>query len=191
MLAIVRKEAPDIAAMMDRMQANEPGIANRFGGKLFPRVREAMALRDHDPEMFKLKIREIANAASIFEAVRSCRTAARDKSAEHDAKVAAAEQTLRSALSEQFEVRKLVLSKEIEDLSKRVSEMKSDLERTESNRSKSIDELMQKVREGKDLRELSPPNHRPPGSPMGGPPSERGGERGGDHPGGKPDGPPR
>lgn len=157
MLEQLRQNAPELAARLEAMNRAEPAMAQRFGGKLFPRVREALAIREERPELFKLKIREITNAAVVFDSVRQFRDASRGKGGAPDAaKVEECETALRTALAEQYDIRREILTIEVNDLSRHLEKMRADLERHQGDKDKNVQELLQKVKEGKDLRELSP-----------------------------------
>jgi hypothetical protein len=166
MLEQLRQNAPELAARLEAMNRAEPAMAQRFGGKLFPRVREALAIREERPELFKLKIREITNAAVVFDSVRQFRDASRGKGGTPDAaKVEECETALRTALAEQYDIRREILTIEVNDLSRHLEKMRADLERHQGDKDKNVQELLQKVKEGKDLRELSAPQGGGPRPP--------------------------
>ena len=154
-IAALREHAPELAKRFDAMMQRDPKMAQRFGGKLIPRVREALRVREADPDLFKLKFRELTNAAVIFDAVRAYRDSHRDGAGDQAA-AARSETDLRAALTEQYDLRRALLSHEVDDLSKRLEQMRADLAKNEQDKTATVDSLMQRVKEGKDLRELSP-----------------------------------
>ena len=103
-------------------------------------------MREGDPEAFRLKIRELTNSATVFEAMRAFRDAGQAEPAVR----AEREQALRQALSDQFAIRRQTLASDIDALSKRLERMRGDLQKGEADKQAVIDGVINAVREGKE-----------------------------------------
>ena len=155
LMAQLREHAPDLAARVEAMQSRDPETARRFGARLLPRVHEAMRLRESEPDTFRLKIRELTNSASVFEAMRAFRDAPEAEPAVR----AEREGALRQALGEQFAIRREILARDIDALSKRLDGMRAELEKGEADKQDTIDMVIKSVKEFHDAmdREQPPP----------------------------------
>jgi len=168
MMNALREHAPQLARKFDAMLTNEPAAAPRLIGRIFPRLREALSLRERDVEMFKLRIAEIENSVSLMEAMREYRMA-------HNAPAGSprlddVEKSLRALIAQQFDLRNQVQAREIEDLTRRLNSMRANLELKQADRDKTINEIMRKILEGKEPRELAPPGPNGPRNPAAHPP---------------------
>lgn len=150
----VRQHAPQLAKRLEDIAANRGSLPPRAMGRLLPRIREVMALRERSPEMFALRLKEIDTGGKLFDAVKAFRDADANGKA-------AAETHLGQTLREQFDIRSHITAKEIEMLSKRVEEMQRDLERSRADQDKRVQEALTNIKEGR--------NFRPDGDPRGGP----------------------
>jgi hypothetical protein len=154
-LAFLRENSPELAGRFDRLLKNDPESGERVLGHMAGRIKEAEALKAGNPALFSLRMREMEGGAAVVDALKTYRDA-KNATPQDPAKLDAATEQLRTALSRQLDVRLSVQENEIESLTKRLADLKSDLEAKRSGRSAAIESMMEKVRDGKDLRERGP-----------------------------------
>src|SRR5262249_30102424 len=104
------------------------------------------------------------------DALRTYRDA-KNATPQDPAKLNQATEQLRTALARQLDVRLSMQENEIDSLTKRLAELKADLDKKRTGKTEAIESMVQKVREGKDGRE-GRDGERP--------------DRGGDRPAGRP-----
>jgi hypothetical protein len=142
----LRENLPRIADRMEAWRKADPESANRMLGRMAPRVREAAELRQHDPDMFTLKVAEFEAGFNVMDSARAI-TRARNEgdAAGREDRVKDAIAKLRTALGAQFDARVAVQAKEIEALEQRLTSLRSDHDRQITNRDRTIDEKTQRM----------------------------------------------
>jgi hypothetical protein len=156
-----------LGARFDRLMKSDPETAERVLAHMAPRIREAETLKEINPTLFKLRVEEMEGGAVLVDAIRAFREA-KNASPQDPARLNQATEQLRSALAHQLDNRLSVQSNEIDSLTKRLAELKADLDKKRADREAAIDGMLAKVKDGKDVRELSPRDgdHRDrPGEP--------------------------
>jgi len=159
-LAFMRENSPALAARFDKLIKSDPEAADRVLGHMIGRIREAEQLKGANPELFRLRIREMEGGAAVVDALRAYREA-KSAAPQDLAKLNQATEQLRTALARQFEVRLNLQENEIDSLNKRLADLKADLEKKRSGKDEAIESMVLKVKEGKDLRDGE--RHEKPG----------------------------
>jgi hypothetical protein len=156
------------------MEANEktnPEGSERGMMRLIPRIEDAEAVRKSDPKLFGLRVREIEGQIKVVEAIRADREA---KESKDSSRIEQTTDALRSALTFQMDTRLELQEHEIEGLTKRLDELKTDVQKKRSNREAAIDDMLKRVREFGERRskEKSQGEPRPKDGPDPRPGSE-------------------
>jgi len=157
-MAFMREHLPDIATRMQEYEKTEPERAERALMRIIPRVLEAEGVRKSDPKLFMLRVREIDGQAKVVEAIRVDREARESKD---PARIEQATAELRAALSTQFDTRLELQEHEIESLTRRLEELKNDVQKKRSTRNGAIDEMAKRVREFGERRARERSESRP------------------------------
>lgn len=173
-LANLQETNPTLAAKVETLFKSDPENAPRILGRLFPRLREAMSVRQRDPELFKLRLNEIEMSINVLQTSRLYRNLQREKSSE-TSQLQDAETQVRTALQQHFDARNALAQREIEELARRIEAMRGDLENKQSKRDAVIDDALTKIKSGLEPREGGPdkPMNRPPRGDRQGPDGER------------------
>jgi hypothetical protein len=153
-LKFLHDASPVLGARFDDIIKKDPEYADRALGHMMGRIREAETAKERGNEwLYKLRVEEMEGGAAVIDAMRAFR-AANSANPQDAAKLNAATEQLRAALSRQLDNRLSLQTNEIDSLTKRLADLKADLEKKSANRAATIDTMVAKVREGKDLREL-------------------------------------
>ncbi len=145
MIDALRERAPRLAEALERARQQGPEEFERMMSRWAPRLREAMVLRERDPEMFRLRVEELQASFGVFEAVRAARVAGQGPEAER------ARERVREAVGAQFEARLAVQAREVESLTKRLDELKSRVEKQRTDRASAIDRVTERLLGGEGL----------------------------------------
>lgn len=188
-MGFLKENAPRFAAKIEDLQNADPKTADRLFVRMAPRIREAMAVRRRDPELFELRLDEIRGGFAVIEAVKAYRDAKSSPENGREARVAQAEAAAREALIAQFEQRRALEAHEIRTMGTRLEERRRDFDSRGTERDAIIERLITRLRENKPLPD-GPPRRGPEGRP-GGEPGGRPGDRPGDRPDDRPPPPPR
>ncbi|MBL9002402.1 MAG: hypothetical protein JNK25_14830 [Phycisphaerae bacterium] len=165
LIAALREHAPLMARRMESARTDEPGQALRMLGRLAPRLRDAMAFRKSDPDMFRLKIKDIEAGGVVFDAMQTYHKALRDKQVD-DAEVARALTDVRAALLAQFDARLAVQVREADNLARRLEGMRKDFAARREARDSEVQGIIDRLMEGEELfRDRPPSGGGPPGEP--------------------------
>jgi len=159
-LKFLHDNSPELSARFDKLIKNEPETADRVLSHMAGRVRDAEQVKETNPGLFKLRIQEMEGGAAVVDAMRAFREAKTAAPAD-TARLNQASQQLRVALARQFDLRLSLQENEIEGLTKRLSDLKTDLEKKRSTREETIDSMLSKVKDGKDQREGEPRREGP------------------------------
>ncbi|HEX2837523.1 MAG TPA: hypothetical protein VHN77_05295 [Phycisphaerales bacterium] len=155
LMAAVERELPEFAARMKDLRKKHPQLADRMFQRLAPRVRDALRVREHDPEMFTLRIAEIKSGLSVLEAIHASRQARLldDTAPDAASKRADAEKQLREAVGAAFDARLKIDEHEAQRLSERVNDIRAEIEKKRTDREKAVDEIVGRAAKG----EMPPP----------------------------------
>jgi hypothetical protein len=167
-LKFFHDNSPELAARFERLSKSDPDSVDRILNHMLPRIREAEVAKERNPGLFKLRLEEMEGGAVLVDAMRAYREA-KNANPQDAAKLNQTTAQLRAALARQLDNRLSVQANEIESLTTRLSDLKTDLEKKRSARETTIDSMLAKVRDGKDAREVAPGGnpgrdgeHRPP-----------------------------
>ncbi len=163
--AFLRAHLPSIADRFDAVEKSDPKAVEGGYSRLVPRVADAEALIERDPELFRLKLAEIEGTINIVEAIRAFREA---DAAQDPARITQARAVLREALARQMDTRNELQAREINALAKQLDALKSDLEQRRTNRDANLDAAIERIRtyrerqerEGSRNRDTPPPPRR-------------------------------
>ena len=151
-LPLLREILPDAAERIERTMKERPELARRMMQRVAPHLREAMALKDRDPALFKLRTEEIRAGLGVHDAVGALLEAMAAKDAPDGAgKVVAARARLREALGQQADARLALEQHEVEALAKRVEELRKRLDERRAGKDKVLDEMLKAYDDGRDL----------------------------------------
>lgn len=150
----VREHLPTLAARMDALREMDPEAADRLMERLAPRLREAARVREQDPELAQLRLEDLRTGIEVLDAIRGLRRAqgmgvgeAREGAMER------AKGDLRARLVEQHEVRMRLQAREVDALTKRLEDLKAELDRKRGEGEKNVEEVLKRITE-----------HRPDGT---------------------------
>jgi hypothetical protein len=149
----VREHLPKVHEKIEALRAENPDLADRWFGRMVPRLREARAAQERDPRLFTLRISEIDNGLRVFGAIGDYRRAlaAPDDQQDRADRLAAAEATLRDALREQVDLRLRTQEHEITRLEKRLESMRGDLQRKQADKDQTVADLLGLVKSGRSI----------------------------------------
>lgn len=158
--AFLREHLPALADKVEAQSRKDPEQADRNFARLMPRLAEAENVMRRDPELFKLRLRDIEATVGVVEAIKAYRDAAKADPAHAEQPT----QALRSALGAQMDARMNLQAHEIQALGKRTEDMKADLDKKRGNRDAAIDDMLRKIKDFKDgegRRGEPEPRHEP------------------------------
>lgn len=151
-LPLLREIMPDAAERIEGMMKAHPELGRRMMQRVAPHLREAMALKDRDPELCGLRTDEIRAGWGVLDAAAGLRDAKNSKEVpDAQAKIDAARARLREALGRQGDARLALEQHEVEALAKRVEELRKRLDERRVGRDKVLDEMLKKIEEARDL----------------------------------------
>ena len=136
--AMIREHAPKIADRIDELAGKNPEAADRLTDGLGNRMRGLLAVRERDPQEFKLRISELSGTLDILGALRKCNDLRKNKAPDADINAARAE--LRTAMSNQFDIRMDLIRQQINQLRSQADHLQKDLDKTQADREKIVDE---------------------------------------------------
>ncbi len=146
----LHEHLPRVAATIEAHDKEHPDQAERNLLRLMPRLAEAEGVMRRDPALFRLRLKEIEGQVAVVEAIHAHREATAANDPQRVAQTTAA---LRTALGDQLDIRMDLQMHEIEGLSKRVEEMKSDVDRKRAGREEAIDSMLNRMREWRESKE--------------------------------------
>jgi hypothetical protein len=151
-LKFLHENSPELSARFDKLIKSDPEAADRVLGHMVGRVRDAEAVKESNPALFRLRVQEMEGGAAVVDAMRAFREAKNATPADAT-RLSQATTQLRVALARQFDLRLSLQENEIEGLTKRLTDLKTDLDKKRSTREEQIDTMLTKVKEGRDQRE--------------------------------------
>ncbi|MDX2132510.1 MAG: hypothetical protein SFY69_10720 [Planctomycetota bacterium] len=135
---------PQFAKRLEQYREVDPEAADRFLGRIAPRLQDAARLRNSDPTLFALRVDEVRAGVEVIEAIREVRRA---QSAGEDLKAPTAR--LRETMVAQNEARSKLMAHEITVLEKRIESMKGELRQRDTDAAERIDDVVRRVLEGR------------------------------------------
>ncbi len=163
-MGFLRETAPRFAGKLDELHSADSKTADRLLVRMAPRIREAMAVRRRDPELFELRLDEIRGGFAVIEAVKAYRDAKASPEEGRAERVAQAEAAARAALVAQFEQRRALEAHEMKTMAARLEERRREFDSRGAERDAVIDRLIERLRENKPLPD-GPPRRGPEGRP--------------------------
>jgi len=161
----LREHLPELAVRIDALREIDPEGADRLIARIAPRMRDASRVRQSNPKLFELRLKELQLGITVLEAVKSLRTAQAlpANAPERTGQIERATNLLRERLTEQSAVRNSLLELEIESLAARLDEMRKDLERKRAGGAESVEAITQKIVDMKEPRDDAdgPPRRKP------------------------------
>lgn len=170
---LLDREHPELATLVDLIAGKSELLADRAIDGLGARLRDMRDLREKDRPLFDLRVEEVRGALELMRAARVFADASR---AGKPDEIQAGESDLRERMSKQFDQRAKIQQHQIDQLDKRVTRMRRDLDGVRTKREQVIDEKVTALKRGatKFLDEMnkrkggpkgSPPEGRKPGGP--------------------------
>lgn len=162
--AFIQQRFPEIWRRFEELRKGSPEAAERHFGRFLPKVSEAMALRESDPEMFELRVEEIRGGIDAMVCVREYREALSlpEGDGARSERLTKAESDLRRVLGEQFDLRLKLQEHELRMLYARVESLRKEIEDKRGDRDAAVTDMLDRISRG------GPPDggkSRPPGRP--------------------------
>ncbi len=151
--ALIERELPEFAQRAKELREKHPQLADRMLARVAPRLREAMQVKDRDPELFKLRIEEVKGGLDVLESIHALRQLDRDTSEGAKAKRAEALGKVRDALSKSFDQRLKLQEHDAAQLGERVSKLREEIEKKRADRDKVLGDMVDRI----DRGEMLPP----------------------------------
>ncbi|MEE9405518.1 MAG: hypothetical protein V3V20_11545 [Algisphaera sp.] len=148
--ALMEELNPEMAQRLAALRDGQPEKAREIMSQRFPRLRHMLTLKEKDPAMYDLRIRDIHLAQQTAKLARDLANPAEDQTPDMLSESQAA---LRAALSEHFEVRQMVRRAQMEHLRQRLVEMEAKLNTDAGQRDALIAQRYEQLL-------ASPPPHR-------------------------------
>lgn len=150
----LREQAPDIADGLESLRRDDERMAEGFASRVAPRLREAMMLRERDPEVARMKIEEVRSGLGVLRSIREYRQAKNlpednaDMIAARKARLTGAEVDLRTAVSAALDVRLKAHERELTMLERRVEDVRKDLDEKRAKKDEGVDQLIERIKKG-------------------------------------------
>lgn len=180
LLELVRNELPSVYEKLENLREKEPVMAERIADRLLPRVRDAAMIRAEDPELFQLRMKEIASSVDVLAHIRGLRDATKAQPAD-DAAIASAREKLKAALTQNFDEKLAIGKAEVARTDARKKQVQDRIDHATANRDALIEEAMRDIEAGRMPKAAFDPDGRGPRGNMRGE-RPREGERDGDGP---------
>ncbi len=132
-LEIIREQNPRLAERLDQARKEHPDRMERAMAAQWPRLAKLADLKDRDPELFTLAIKDIRLSRRSVEEARKCRRAQQDND---QPALEVAQRELIGLQQEQFAVRQAMRKHELARLEQRLKELEALQTRAEALREK-------------------------------------------------------
>lgn len=148
--AFIQQRFPEIWRRFEELRKGNPEIAERHLGRFLPKVSEAMALRETDPEMFEMRVEEIRGGIDAMVSIREYREALSlpESDGARAERLAKAGDDLRRVLGEQFDLRLRLQEHELRMLSARVESLRKEIEGKRGERDAAVNDMLQRISRG-------------------------------------------
>ena len=146
----LRKELPDVANALDELRKESPRMAEGMTRRLAPRFRDAMELREREPELFRLRVEEIRSGMGVLRAIRSYRVAQElpETDAAKTQRVTDATTQVRSAVAAALDQRLAIQEYETKRLERRLEQLKRELAERRERKDEAVSKMVERVQEG-------------------------------------------
>lgn len=159
-VSVLKDIHPELAERLNHALEHRPRRARGLLGRRMPMLLRLAELRERDPEMYGLRVRDLQLAREALRLM--VRHRALD-AAPRDAGPAASEALraeLRGVLAERFEVRTRIRERELERLERRLEALEAELAERSASREMLIDQRLETMLHGElDPGELLQPPH--------------------------------
>lgn len=139
----IKADAPVLADRLSAMRSDDPESVDRMMSRMGQRIREAVSSGKRDPQLFRLKLREIEDGMLVMEAARARR--ALIESNADQSRIDESTRELRRVVVRQLDSRLAAQSHEIDMLESRLKQQKSALEKQRAEREQKADEILQRI----------------------------------------------
>ncbi|QOJ00450.1 MAG: hypothetical protein HRU70_08090 [Phycisphaeraceae bacterium] len=134
----LREHAPDLHQRIERLNTTQPPITERLLARMGPRPTELVQLKESNPALYALKLRELDNAVAIVEQARALGQAwAAGTQDGPDA--TQARRLLRQAIEKQVDVRSEIQALDIAELEKRLADLREEFRLRRQDRASAIE----------------------------------------------------
>jgi len=176
MREFLRVGQPRLFEAFQELEERDPEEAKRKLVEMFPRVRPLLEMRQNDPQMFELRMKDLRNGREAMEAARWLAQHEQAGSSAGSDDLAKRRESMRAALLKQFDARTEIHRRELDRQSERLTEARAELETRAAERNKSVEATMARMieREQERLLRGEGPDDEPPPREPGRRPGQRG-----------------
>lgn len=135
-LDVLKDAAPAFATRVEKLRETDPEAADRMIGRMAPRLRDAIQVRNKDPQLFTLRINEIKVGIDLLDAARAYREAVKGGDT---AAIDASKAVVADIAAKQFDARLATQEREMHALEERVEGIRGELAKKRSDREKSVE----------------------------------------------------
>jgi hypothetical protein len=170
LMRVLRDELPEIANGLEELRRKEPRTGERLIERMMPRLRQTVAEKPRDEELFRLRISEMRSMFVLMRAARAARLA------NEAAQETVPDADLRAAVENAFDDRLAVQRREADLLERRVRDLREDISAREKDKAKLVDEGVERILIGGTVMPQGEPGpghgpmHDEASPPPGGPP---------------------
>lgn len=143
-LSAMREHMPSLAERIVALRDEDPERAQALLDRLGPAFREALELRERDPELAGLKVEQLRANLEMYRASRALHAAGEGDDAQAKDR---ARRALVEALHNSFDAHLAVAHAEVERLEQRLDRLRRDIEQRERQRQTLIDAQLRRLDE--------------------------------------------
>jgi hypothetical protein len=148
-LEVVAAYEPDAAARLKNLIEENPEDAQRLIQRHFPAVRFLVQLKERDPEMYEMRMRDLKLNRESWRAAKALREAKAKDELSWERKRELEEQ-VESLVKEHFEVRQAIRERELQKLRDRIEELEEQLDKRSDDRRDLIEQRVEQLIESGD-----------------------------------------
>lgn len=156
--AFLETHAPEFAARLDALRAEDERRADFFANRLRPRIGEILVAQRRDPELGELLIREFRINMELLDAGRRYARAL----ASDDPSLEEARENLRALAGEQVDLRLARREHEIRALASQIESLQADVDQQREKREQYIEQIVERSGEWADSEKSGGPERRGP-----------------------------
>ncbi len=160
-LAAVAKEFPELHGRLRQVEADSPGEVERLVMRLAPRIREFEDLRERDPAMARIRLREMKASLRFVFASREWRNAVATGEAGAE-RLEVIRTDVRESLAEMFDARSDAQQLDLDRLKERMARLEAELSDRRTNRDALLEEQIERMN---PMMRLDRPEQGEPGGP--------------------------
>lgn len=142
-LSFLEEIAPRMGARIRQFLAERPEMATRILGRLRAKLADLRSLREHDPELFQLKVAEMQGAYAVMEVARRLREASGPGAPPEEVRRARAE--LKEAIGLHFDHQVAVQQHEVRRLTERLERLQAQIKDRRQGRERAIERQVEDV----------------------------------------------